>query len=179
MDVAEPINGVNESVIKGGETCMEADFRRGPRGLTVMIKVHPSVEEFVKSLGSGLTTEAKVYGGRYWYPIGGKELMVYDLTSDPGTMGTDTGVYYTINRPGGPLQQQWAEEGRVLSAINLAFLRLEGISGQDGITFGVKGVFTYKAVEDLAKATGDAFRRFYIEYMKPINSDIKIIRQQW
>lgn len=164
-------------VQKRDETCIQVNLRRSAIGLMVNVKALPRVEDFVRSLGSGETVDVRTLG-RHWVPNKEQVLAVYAMATNPGSLTTDSGLRFRIDRPGWPLSEYDANSLTAGEVINLSFLRLAGISEGDGVTFGVKGVFTMEALNRLRDGIGDASRRFYISYMKPINLTVMVCTQE-
>ena len=88
----------------------------------------------------------------------------------------DNGDQDNINRPGQALVDSHfqGETGRNKRNINLSFLRLVGISEGAGVTFAVRGVHTYEALTQMRESLGEAYKRFYRTYMKPICMSITV-----
>lgn len=178
MDTDAPIDK-EVNVIKRGETCIQAFLNRSPAGLTITVRAHPRVEDFIRSLGSGEQIDVKTLG-RHWVPIGGKPLMVYHLATNPGNIQASGKTMYNINQPGQPLLTAHSSiSGINMDVLNLGFLRLAGISEGQGVSFGVKGVFTYEALQRLGSSIEEAAQQFYRSYIKPINLVVTVSTQEF
>ncbi len=168
-------------LMKRGENVIWTTLRRAPSlidsgiGLTVTVKVHPAIEDFVRSLGTGEELAVRTYG-RHWIPLlGDKPFLVHDLAAefDPGVCLLDSKHSYTLNKIGWPISEQTAMPHGTADILNLSFIRLVGASEGAGVRFGIRGVFTLEATEKLARQIEQASKAFYIAYMKPI--DITVV----
>ena len=157
------------SLEKHGDTVIRTELFRNLQGLTVNVRAHTSVEEFMRSLGSGEVIDPKVSGHRYWEPIKDTSLLCYDLNASLGPLTTASGQLYTIQRIGYPL----LEEDR----INISFLRLRGISGVEGVTFKIRGVYPKEQLERIRDCIGMAQDRFFYSFMKPAKMSVEIVTQ--
>jgi hypothetical protein len=167
-------------VTKGGETFIRVLIKRSPKlGTHLNVWTLPHIEEFFRRLSDGNPTDPMV-GGRYWYPIGeGKALQVY---------GLDSNIYYPLDRKGvvaslssvgvpiitanGP-----REDGGSGTILNMGFLRLVGTSEPNGVTFGVKGVYSTEMLNQMRDYVAEASKKLYIQYMKPVNIHVMISTQ--
>jgi len=166
-------------IVKRGETTLTVNLVRSAGGLTVHVRAHPAVEQFIRGLGTGETVDVKA-SGPYWRPLTGegKPLNVYALTESVPNLHLDGGEQVTIGRPG---QQLFTHEGVSLdgsrargAVVNLSFLRLVGISEGAGVSFTVRGVHTYDAVVRMKELIGKGFKDFYKTYMKPYKMEIVV-----
>ena len=71
-----------------------------------------------------------------------------------------------------------AEAGEIQTVPNLSFLRLVGIGDQEGVTFGVKGVFTEDAIIEMHTKIKLALKDFCQAYMKPISLNMMMVTQE-
>lgn len=194
------------TLIKGGETCIQVILHRSTAGLTINVRAHPAVEDFVRSMGTGDVTDIRLMG-RHWVPADGKvngnkrnptgeqgPLLIYNLAINPGIMGLEDGTAFRIDKPGWQLNdpvEDPADGGNGRRALqidpytmkyktvtNLSFIRLVGISEGAGVKFGIDGVFTTDGVQTLADRIKASSRRFYIQYMKSITEVVTVSRQE-
>ena len=183
-DLAPTAPDASLEVIKRGETSLTMTLIRSSSGLTVAVKAHPSVEAFIRGLGDGQTVDVKA-AGPYWRPVSreGRPLMVYTQTQTVEPVVLNSGDFANINRCGQPMIENQSNDGSGLTLsisgrgrqlVNLSFLRLVGISEGPGITFAVRGVHTYEAVNRMRELIGEAYKQFYRVYMKPIKMDIVV-----
>ena len=168
------------TVTKRGETVIQTTLHRGVPGggedkarfgLTVSVKTHRNVEEFARAMGTGEASDV-VLIGRYWRPVGEQPLMVYDssfIASE--TLKTDEGRAFRFDRVGQPLI---ADDG----TINISFLRLVGVSEGAGVTFRVEGIFSVENLRFTRDVISSACRRFYIQYMRPVDLTVQISTQE-
>lgn len=161
---------IDAGMMKKGETVTRVRFQRSSVGLKITCWAHPQVEELMRSWGSGEIQPIDVHG-RMWYIKKGHELRgVYHLGSNPGVCPFDGG-YYRIDRAGQPFI---CGEGEV----NLSFMRIAGVSEGEGVTFEVKGVHELDKIRSLAESIKMATRRFYINYLKPIDLHVMVSTQE-
>mgnify|MGYP001574710104 CR=1 FL=1 len=163
-------------IVKRGETSLTVSLVRSAGGLTVSVKTHPTVEAFIQGLGSGEQMDVKA-SGNYWRPLRPDHppLMAYVLGDNPQPLSLDSGDVCEIIRVGHPLIIDRADiNGRKQSQINLSFLRLVGTSEGPGVTFNVRGVHTYEALTRMRELIGEAYKRFYRTYMKPVCMNIVV-----
>jgi len=174
------------SVIKRGEICIQTTLHRTHLGLTISVKVHPTVEDFIRNLGSGETQDVRIMG-RHWQPIGTKPLEVWNLASNPGRLQTDDGSYFRIDVPGYPLLNPGGGrpdgEGDPVPTVgrgdlNLSFLRLVGASEGAGVEFGVKGVYTLDQCRQIRDRIVGSARRFYVNYLQPVDMTVMVSTQE-
>jgi len=171
------------TIVKRGETVIDARLCRGGRstddsfGLTMTIKVHPRIEQFMRSLGTGTGEDVKRYG-RYWSAEQGKVLLVYDMSNPLGITSMPNGVSFRLDRPGHLISEQALDGmGHNNSCVNLSFLRLLGASEGIGVNFHVNGVYTLDAIKQMRDKIGEAAQVFYIAYIKPVDLDVMISTQ--
>ena len=176
-DLAKPPETLE--VIKRGETSLTVTLIRSASGLTVSVKAHPQVEAFMRGLGEGQTTDAKA-AGPYWRPVGSspKPLMIYSQNVAVEPVFLNSGDVVNINHCGQPLLIPYNDgnPGK-RTMVNLSFLRLVGVSEDAGVTFSVRGVHSFEAVNKMREQIGEGYKRFYQTYMKPIMADIVVSTQ--
>lgn len=106
------IEDATVTLIKGGEVCIEAILHRSTTGLTLNVRAHPAVEDFVRSMGTGEVTDIRMHG-RHWVPADGRvngnrrnppgeqgPLMIYQLSVNPGLIPLEDGTAFRIDKPG-------------------------------------------------------------------------------
>src|SRR3990172_9347751 len=159
---------------KKSETLIMTSLSRSKAGFNVLIKTHPTVEEFMKNLGIGAEEVSPFNYGRHWsLPKGAlRELTAYWLPEElNGILPTDsTRLFYRLDRLGQPLMLEG--EARGIPIVNLSFLRLVGIGDGSGVTFNVSGVSSRDGIRELAAQLKQAQRAFNLAYMKPITINI-------
>lgn len=187
------------TVLKRGENVMTFTLHRSPVGITLSVKVHNAVEEFMRQLSGVEVQTINVNAvGRYWVPIGDKTLTAYRL-STTDIRGNEAGeVQWSLDPLGDQLlipsgKRQRDDDGPLSSLppppgsargvsgggmpissyggpiVNLSFIRLVGASEGAGITFGVKGVHSLESLRDTKERIGAAFRSFYTRYLMPVD----------
>lgn len=163
-------------VIKCGETVIRIVLHRNSNGLTVQVKTHPGVEDFMRMIGNGEKVDPGIVG-RYWVPVGNeKNLAAYMI---PALKPPSNGIPMTVDALGHPLlimpdKDMIIRGSGTTELVNISFLRLVGVSEGIGITFGVKGVFSKEQLTTLRDKLATASRVFYIEYMQPIDLGVTI-----
>jgi hypothetical protein len=177
--MAEELANVGEevtaSIIKRGETCVEVNFQRCGRGVKVRAKAHPTVEEFMRNLGSGEQIDVRNLG-RHWNPLKKDQvLMAYDLKELTSTLSVSSRDenYIRLDRPGWPFFDNGDQR-----IFNMSFLRLVGLSEGPGVNFIVRGVFDEQAVRQMGERVQAASAWFYSKYLKPINLTVTVSTQE-
>ena len=138
-------------------------------GLSITVKTAPEVEEFFRGLGDGQSTTAVSTISRWWTPLGGlipTNFRVYSIPEESTLLqphDAPDGVRYRLDSPGGRLQRPDS------NVINMSFLRLVGISGEEGIRFSVAGVYRDPEIDRFLKCFQSACSDFYRSYLKPID----------
>jgi hypothetical protein len=168
---------------KGGVNVVQASLRRGEERkngrshgrLLVSIKVHPAIENLLKDWGGGEVLTAGDFTGRNW--VTSRDLTAWFLANDPGHLSYDRGAY-ALNLLGGPLLYSEAESGIKGGLLNLSFLRLCGISEGEGVSFDIKGIYSTEYIRDLAEKIKLATRRFYVDYLLPIDVTVMVQTQE-
>lgn len=175
--------GTSSTIIKRGEQYGVFTLHRSPAGLTMAIYVHPVVEEFIRGLSATpevATVDAKTLG-RYWRSKDDtKPLLVYRTEKLPPQEYEEDGVRFTIDKPGDQLllEAQNSLTGRNEAIVNLSFLRLQGISEEKGVEFGVRGVYSYESLKEMDRRLTAGIRKFYTRYLKPIDLSIQVHTQE-
>lgn len=168
-------------VVKKGETPIDLTLSRSRHGVTLRVRVHPMVEDFIRAMGDGNQEDIRVHG-RHWVPIGSEKALVYNLpkVALPPVLFAHDGSPYAFDRVARPLLITEGDEGgRSLSGLsrpitNLSMLRLCGASEGIGVTIGIKGVFSEEELKSTRQLLGTAARAFYLVYLKPINYGVRL-----
>lgn len=180
--MADLTQDTSSVIIKRGEQYGAFTLHRSPAGLTMSIHVHPIVEEFVQGLTGTEATQVDVKTlGRYWRPL--REdipLMVWRTEKLPHSEYEEDSTRFTLDKPGDPLLADYADPltGRTAKMVNLSFLRLVGISEARGVTFSIKGVYSYEVLKEMDRNLTAALRKFYNRYLKPIDLSIMVHTQE-
>lgn len=170
-------------VDKHGDIVIRTELYRNFSGLSVNVRAHTSVEDFMRvSLGCNGTVDIKVEGHRYWEPVRGSQLLCYTLIarSEILSLVTEQGQPYRLDRIGYPLLETIEDPTRPIAQnnqVNISFLRLCGISNVEGVTFKVRGIYSSAMIDTMVHAIGMAQRQFYFSFMKPIRKSIEIVTQ--
>jgi len=174
-DMVEEYNAI---VKGGGVRAIDIGVSRSKVGVTINVRTVAEVEDFMRSLGTGERVNV-ASSGRYWAPlqtvtkdettgvitrVDGPPIYVYDLRQAIEVAPIGGEKYYRLDQPGGPLL---SNDG---AYINLSILRLIGTSEGLGVTFSLKGsVYTEDALKNLKDLLGKAARKFYIDYIRPVD----------
>ncbi len=158
-------------VIKRGETCIETLLHRSLAGLSIDVKVHPGVEEFFRLRSVGEQVAVSTIG-RHWTPTDKtKPLMAYGYHALE-SLRSDDGATISVDRLGSPIIET-KNNGEVI--VNISFLRLVGASEGAGIRFNINGVYSDKYLRTMREYLGNAQKKFYIEYLRPIDMRVTIL----
>lgn len=178
------ILGREDAIVeKRGENVIWVSLTRKKNPLLVSVKIHPRVEELVRGWGTGL--DEPVQGGRWWKPTqGGPPLRVWnlDLARDR-IFDSGGGSRYRINAAGRPLIFSDGDDERADARreqmLNLSFIRLVGASGPDGVSFEIaEGVHSLPELRKLADQIKVAGRRFYIDFLMPVDLTVVVSTQE-
>lgn len=178
---------LHAQVVKRGETCVTIGFHRYPQGspsnregiqnsvgLTVTVKVLPLIEAYFKDLAQ---EESATVGslGRHWIQKEGQTLRVWMPRVNFEPEGGSVNKVYALDGVGHPLLGPIERDEPI---VNLSFLRLEGASEGSGVSFGLKGVYTVDAIRKMRDLVSTATRRFYIDYIRPVDVSVAIVTQE-
>jgi hypothetical protein len=165
-------------VEKGGELKIVATLSRSIRGLRLVARVQPEIEDLIKSWSDEKPLEVSQWG-RNWLGPDGKTIdaLAWSLRTIPGENGvltTERGIHYCLDRVGGAFYEERKLPGLgTIPVLNLSFLRLVDISSSEGIGFVIKDVMETKSVIKLGEGIGSAVRHLYNSYCKPV--DVSVI----
>lgn len=159
---------------KGGETIARIGFRRSIKGLRVSVWANPLIEETFRGWSGGTGPLAIAEYGRYWRQID-TPLSAYQMTTDLGVLAFDGGMY-TLNAVGRPLLDKGASVPDGI--VNLGLLRLVGISSGAGVRFTHEsGPISLPEIRRMKDRLLQASRRFYIDYVMPVDITITLNTQ--
>lgn len=157
-------------IIRKDDDIAAIGIKRTRKGLIFTISGHEALEALFQEWGTGEVQPVSAHG-RFWQPLGGVSLEVYQLGKDPGIHSTPGGVHYSIAKPG--CEILYADQtGR--QVLNLSFLRLIGISQPRGRAFLVSGIYSTEIVESLIKQIPLAVERFHAMYLMPIGVELRM-----
>lgn len=164
------IDETSTAMVKRGEECVRVSLRRSINGLRVTVKAHPSIEALLRAWGED-SAPSSINTGRHW--TSATLLKVYQLYQATGRLG-DGKELYRLDAAGMPLliEDDYGE------SVNISFLRLVGVSEGAGITFELRGVFTLTIMENLQKKIMRACKRFYQDYLLPIDLTCVVSTQE-
>lgn len=171
-----PSEQENALVVKGGEVCIDFGLERSSKGLTAIIKTHTRVEEFMRGLSSGGELIQVGSANRYWLPFKETEpLTAYSINTKLEGYGGAADADYHLDRLGAPLIEVNPDYRK--ERINLSFLRLVGVSEGMGVTFSIRGVYSKDMVNKMLDSIGIGLRKFYIDFIRPMNVNVQISLQ--
>jgi hypothetical protein len=184
--MSEPlIDEIGFDMVKRGESTIRMLIRRSMGGLTMTVKIHPEVEKFFRDNSAGEPYDVRA-SGRHWTNLDkDTPLYAYQLADPIPIIQLDGARRVRFDKLGAPLITQNgggdAPAGlRVATTdINMGFLRLIGAGEDSGKTFRIRGVFSDPAVEEIRDFTGEAAKKFYQTYLRPINLSVNIVTQEW
>lgn len=145
---------------KQGEAVVKVRLQRTLKGIRLTVWAHPCVEELFRTWSGGAVEDVSIYG-RYWDSP--ERLQVY--TTDHGKLYSYTGGQYGLSSPGGVLMS----ESKGPTWLNLSFLRLVGISMEEGKTFRINEVYGLTELRELSDQIKAACRHFWVEYLMPVD----------
>jgi hypothetical protein len=178
-----------EGFVKGGEQQVRYTVRRSKGGILINIQTHPDFERAIREdWSTGDPIDVREFGPD-WIPqkspMGDKpKLRIYPLANDPGPITYGPGLVYSLSQPG---RGYLVGDARALGVggvppgtqiINLGLLLLVGTSEQAGVTFELRGAFSYPSLKDTLHKLTEASKRFYIDYLMDIELTVKIITQE-
>lgn len=167
------------TLLKRGETVIYTRFTRSKGGIRLFIKTHPSIEDLMQGWAQGEKVSIAEYGGRNWKPIDPKtKLMVWHIPNkkEPVNLGT---FQSTISNPGGPLWRTPKEvgAGTNVGEVNFSFIRLVGVGEPEGVSFDINGAHSLEYLKDLNSKFKDAGKRFFQDYLLPVDLSVSVITQ--
>lgn len=186
--------GFEEIVMKRGETAAILQVRRSLVGVTLTLKVHPSIEEFFRFHAEGKSADVKGFG-RIWSEIrrDSPPLQAYIVKRELDPITLDTGEVCDFNRVAHPLLDDGRDASREdgplggggaapksgrTRRINLSILKLVGASEGHGVSFGIRGVYTTDQLREIANKVGTGIRTFYSTYLLPVEMSAIVSTQE-
>jgi hypothetical protein len=134
-------------------------------GVLVTVKALPIVEEFMRSLGNGTKVAVETVG-RQWTPaFKGQVLEVYHMDSS-----NSAGMQYSLSYVGSSLVTD--------DLPNLSILRLVGIGSEEGVTFGIKSVYSLPRLRQVRDLLIESSRAFYLDYVRPVTLKASVMADE-
>jgi hypothetical protein len=169
----------NDIIVKKGEQLLTARLRRSSRGITLHAKAHSSIEEYFSSMSKAEPLHVNNWQRGIWNKFGEyPELLVYGIDDKTASAKTSIGTIpgsFSVAYPG---FQLLLDQGTKSPTINMSWLRLKGISSDLGVAFSIKGAFTSDEVNNLSEMVYHSMKRFYLEYLKPVDVTITMSKQE-
>jgi hypothetical protein len=156
-------------VSKSGICWLDGSLTRGKEGLEINVRTVPEVELFMKELGDR-TDNVEAYG-KSWVSLNGEPLMIYRMNKDIFE-GDSKPRSYDLARVSESMINP--RDGK----INLAFLRIVGISSPDGIRFGVKGPISSRYIKELKDDILVEMKNFLRDFIVPVQYNIRVSSQE-
>ena len=159
-------------------TVTRGPIRGGNRnriGLIVKVKAREDIEQFLSGLAGNNRASVDAYGEN-WSSVDGKPLEFYN-----GENRVDSNRIYTLDHIGHPPliineRQALRNVGVVPDDIvNLAFLRLVGVSGENGVSVGIAGAYSGDYLRKLKLLLPGAVKQFLQDYVVPVTINLQVI----
>jgi hypothetical protein len=149
-------------------------------GITVKVKAHRDVEDFMSAVGHGRKSAVEMMGDMWQNSVpDGKPLMFYDSEQrfDAQSLYTleHVGNAPLISVGGGERLRALGEPPSNRELVNLAFLRLAGISEGDGVSVGIAGAYSFDYIKRLKTSLPRAVEQFLRDYVVPITINLQIL----
>lgn len=155
----EPVIG---AVNKGGECWLDLSIDRRSKGIELWVRADPRVEEFIKSLAEGETTEDPIESfGKGWIAVD-KPLTVYRMNREIDTTS------YALNHVCGTMTTVRG------AGPNIAFLRIVGVGSPEGIRFAVNGPISRDYIRSIKENILTATRQLFKDYVVPVHINLRV-----
>ena len=154
---------------------------QGKEGIEIEVWAHPTIEGYFKSVSNDRFDDLNSVGYKKWWSGHGDadarkafpQLKVARL-KDNFVYSMEGRSDYSFQYVGYPLNSDELPQGQV----NLAFLRIPGISEDEGVKFTIEGVVSNQLIRDMKSRTGHAVRSFVKEYLVPVKFELEIIGRE-
>jgi hypothetical protein len=147
---------------------------RNDLGMRMHVKARPELETFMQQLSGGQKCPTNSYS-EAWTSQNAKELEVYLIDKPLGA-----GNYTLEHVCGDPVvQNRVPRTGATEDKINLSFLKLVGISSDEGLTFGISGIFSADVCNRLKLELNGALRQFLTDYVVPVNINLQVVSRDY
>lgn len=133
---------------------------RDSRGVCIRLHLHPSLEEFAKSLGDGTSVPLDLLGKEWTTDPRDPPIEVYDL-SNP----TVKGSYFSLAPAGQKIEV-------APGVANLSFLRIKGASQRD-VTFWVREPRSKRSLHALRDTIGLGLSEIVEDFMREVDLEIQ------
>lgn len=172
---------------------VDFDIERGPIygslknkvGLKLTIHARPEIEYFMQGLSNGKVIPVESFSdGWIKIPADGNPLEAYAI--ETGFKSKD----YSLTAIGAPLLFDDAslEEPRGLRVaapaskdpkqiVNLSFLALSGISGENGLTIGIGGAFSANYILNARNKVPEQLKQFLHDYIVPMTIHLSVTQR--
>jgi hypothetical protein len=166
------------------DTLVNFSLTRGPIrgkdrnkiGLIVRVKARRDVEEFMSNLAQGRRMPVDAMGD-VWQNCNedGAPLEYYETDNR-----FESNRHYSLDFVSGPLLVQPNAGSSRLSlnteeVVNLAFLRLAGISMDSGVSIGLAGAYSNDYIKRVKLALPGAVKQFLQDYIVPVTLNLQVI----
>ena len=147
-------------------------------GLIIKVKARPDLEEFMKGLAQGQKLPLDAIGDTWQnFNQDGKPLEFYQMDNHR----FESNRIYSVDAVGqAPLIADGRNARNALSiatddVVNLSFLRLVGISNENGVTVGIPGAYSGDYIRRLRGLLPTAVKLFLQDYVVPITINLQVI----
>lgn len=156
-------------------------IEQAKKGLILDLKAHPKIEEYFQTIATGVLTVESL-SHKYWFTPKleqtGQALEVYKM---PGGQDNNINDGFSFNYPGASLNladELDMHNPNVGTYSNISFLRIVGISGEQGIQLGVSGIYSVNQQRTMAKNLTNAVRRFVRGYINTARIEFRLVGRE-
>lgn len=159
-------------ILQGGELCISVNLKRNLDGVLLNVKATHMVEKFMESLGDGTRQDVGVLG-RNWAPVKDTDPALFVYQAATAQLNTlCEGSRFRLDTVGRGIELP-ADFG--VDVVNLAWLRLVGISSPDGVTFRLRNVaYSLDGLRSMKNKIGTAARNLYADFIRPVDMSVCI-----
>jgi hypothetical protein len=152
---------------------------RNKVGLIIQVKARPDIEDFLRGLAHGGKAGVDAYGDMWQNVASDKPLEYYHTDTR-----LESGRGYSLEHIGqAPLITNERQARNALlngggpadEVVNLAFLRLVGVSSPEGITVGITGAYSGEYLRRIKLLLPGAVKNFLQDYVVPITINLQVI----
>ncbi len=154
---------------------------QGKEGVEFDVWAHPSIEAYFKSVSTDRFDVLDQTGYKKWWSGHGDAEARKNFPPLKISRLKDNFLYtmegrgdYSFQYNGYPMGSDELPKDMV----NLAFLRIPGISEGEGIKFTIEGVVSNQLIREMKAKTGHAVRSFVKEYLVPVRFELEIIGRE-
>lgn len=149
-------------------------------GLVVRVKARQDVEDFMKNLSFGRTIPVDNYGDS-WQNVGDPDARLEAYETDTRF---EKQRLYVLDHLACPLLIESNQDGRAQRGaapseerVNLSFLKLVGVSSEQGVQVGLLGAYSSEYVKRLRGNLSIALTQFLQDYIVPVTINLQVINK--